>query len=56
MQEHFRGKIIKRMMGDTKFKEFCQEYDKVKLVNVGREVFQTPATKTAIEKIKHWDF
>lgn len=58
MQEHFRGKIIRRMLGEKEFRKFANEYDKFKAVNVYKQVFPelTPATRTALEKIRHWDF
>lgn len=58
MQEYFRGKIIRRMLGETEFRKFAKEYDKFKAVNVYKQVFpeMTSVTRSALERIKHWDF
>ncbi len=45
MQEHFRGKILIRMMGEDKFKEFVREYDKYKAVNIYKQVFEEKLPK-----------
>ena len=39
MQEHFRGKILKRMLGEQEFIKFAKEYDKYKVVNIYKQVF-----------------
>lgn len=48
-QEHFRGKILRRMMGEEQFEKFCSEYDAVKVVNAGRAVFEEDLKTTRYE-------
>ena len=58
MQEHFKGRIMKRMLGETKFKEFVAEYDKYKAYNVYKQVFEDQFKVSNILKdLKtKWDF
>lgn len=49
MQEHFRGKIIKRMLGEAEFKAFADEYNKFKAYGIYKEVFKD---ESVIEKLK----
>lgn len=42
MQEHFRGKIIRRMLGEIKYREFAKEYNRFKAYGVYKQVFEDP--------------
>jgi hypothetical protein len=56
MQEHFRGKIIKRMLGEDKFKEFVEEYDKFKAINVYKQVFRKDGNTWTTAKLDGFKF
>ncbi len=59
MQEHFKGRIIRRMLGEQKFKEFAQDYDNYKAINIYKQIFKpslTEQTKRALHRIRQFDF